>query len=169
MFQIRLPCDPSSLTRYRQRLSEAGVEELLAQTIAAARKMKAINRSDLKRAVVDSAVQEKNVADPTGSRLLELARRKLVVAAQRKQIILRQSYHCVAPRLARQAGRCAHARQAYAAHHQEAAHHRGPPDPGHRTQSFGRRQGAQGSPSFRPPPPHKIGEPFNFTLEIARK
>ncbi|WP_386263460.1 transposase, partial [Xanthomonas translucens] len=27
-FQTRLPCDPSSLTRWRQRLGEAGMEEL---------------------------------------------------------------------------------------------------------------------------------------------
>ena len=40
-FQTRLPCDPSSLTRFRQRLGEAGVEELLAQTIEAAKAMDA--------------------------------------------------------------------------------------------------------------------------------
>jgi IS5 family transposase len=32
-FQTTLPCDPSSLVRWRQRLGEAGMEELLAQTI----------------------------------------------------------------------------------------------------------------------------------------
>lgn len=31
--QTRLPCDPTSLTRYRKRLGEAGVEELLSKTI----------------------------------------------------------------------------------------------------------------------------------------
>jgi len=111
VFQTRLPCDPSSLTRYRQRLGEEGVEELLSQTIAAAQKMKAVNRSDLKRVVVDSTVQEKNVAHPTDSRLLEVARCKLVEAAQEENIALRQSYRRVAPHLARQAGRYAHARQ----------------------------------------------------------
>lgn len=110
-FQTRLPCDPSSLTRYRKRLGEEGVEELLAQTIAAARDMKAVNRSDLKRVVVDSTVQEKNVAHPTDSRLLEVSRRKLVDAARTEHIDLRQSYHRVGPKLARKAGRYAHARQ----------------------------------------------------------
>ncbi|AKN95091.1 transposase [Xanthomonas oryzae pv. oryzicola] len=33
VFQTCLPCDPSSLTRWRQRLGEAGMEELLAHTI----------------------------------------------------------------------------------------------------------------------------------------
>jgi len=41
-FQTRLPCDPSSLTRYRQHLGEAGVEELLAQIISAAKELKVI-------------------------------------------------------------------------------------------------------------------------------
>jgi len=41
-FQTRLPCDPSSLTRYRKHLGEVGVEELLAQTISAAKDLKAI-------------------------------------------------------------------------------------------------------------------------------
>ncbi|ALS96460.1 transposase [Xanthomonas oryzae] len=31
VFQTRLPCDPSSLTRWRQRLGEAGMEEWLAR------------------------------------------------------------------------------------------------------------------------------------------
>lgn len=34
--QTRSPIDPSSLTRWRKRLGEAGVEELLAETIEAA-------------------------------------------------------------------------------------------------------------------------------------
>jgi len=41
-FQTCLPCDPSSLTRYHKHLDEAGVEELLAQTISAAKNLKAI-------------------------------------------------------------------------------------------------------------------------------
>lgn len=53
-FQTRLPCDPSSLTRWRRRLGEAGIEELLAQTIAAARSMMAITVGDMKRVIVDT-------------------------------------------------------------------------------------------------------------------
>ena len=41
-FQTRLPCDPTSLVRWRQRLGEAGVEELLAQTISTAQAMRAV-------------------------------------------------------------------------------------------------------------------------------
>jgi IS5 family transposase len=41
-FQTRLPYDPSYFTRWRNRLGEAGLEELLAQTIAAAKRMRAV-------------------------------------------------------------------------------------------------------------------------------
>ncbi len=42
VFQTRLPCDVSSLTRWRQRLGEAGMEELLAHTINVAHAMQAV-------------------------------------------------------------------------------------------------------------------------------
>ena len=82
VFQTTLPCNPSSLTRWRQRLGEAGMEELLAQTIAAARSMKAVDARELSRVIVDTTVQEKAIAHPTGSRLLEAARRKLVLLSR---------------------------------------------------------------------------------------
>lgn len=110
-FQTRLPCDPSSLTRWRKRLGEAGMEELLAQTIAAARSMKAITVHDLKRVIVDTTVQEKAVSYPTDSRLLEVGRRKLVLLSKRHGIALRQSYEREGPKLRRQAGGYAHAKQ----------------------------------------------------------
>ena len=111
VFQTTLPCNPSSLTRWRQRLGEAGMEELLAQTIAATQAMKAVDARELSRVIVDTTVQEKAIAHPTGSRLLEVARRKLVLLSRRTGIKLRQAYERKAPRLARKAGRHAHARQ----------------------------------------------------------
>ena len=110
-FQTRLPCDPSSLVRWRQRLGEAGMEELLAQTINAAKAMKAVDARELSRVIVDSTVQEKAIAHPTDSRLLEVARRKLALLCKRHGLKLRQSYEREGPRLSRQAGRYAHARQ----------------------------------------------------------
>ena len=110
-FQTALPCDPSSLVRWRQRLGEAGMEELLAQTIAAARSLQAITPRDLDRVIVDTTVQEKAVAYPTDSRLLEVGRKKLVMLAKRHGIALRQSYEREGPRLSRRAGGYAHAKQ----------------------------------------------------------
>ncbi len=82
VFQTCLPCDPSSLTRWRQRLGEAGMEELLAHTINTAHAMKAVDARELSRVIVDTTVQEKAIAHPTDSRLLEVARKKLVLLAQ---------------------------------------------------------------------------------------
>ena len=110
-FQTTLPCDPSSLVRWRQRLGEAGMEELLAQTINAAKAMKAVDTRELSRVIVDSTVQEKAIAHPTDSRLLEVARRKLVMLCKRNGVGLRQSYECEGPGLSRRAGRYAHAKQ----------------------------------------------------------
>lgn len=74
VFQKCLPCDASSLTRWRQRLGEAGMEEVLVQTINAAHAMKAVDVRELSQVIVDTTMHEKAIAYPTDSRLLELAR-----------------------------------------------------------------------------------------------
>jgi transposase, IS5 family len=109
--QTELPIDPSSLTRWRKRLGEAGVEELLAETIEAAKRAGVIKASSTKQVIVDTTVMEKAIAHPTDSRLLERCREHLVKAAARHGLKLRQNYNREAPRLASQIGRYAHARQ----------------------------------------------------------
>ncbi len=110
-FQARLPCDPTNLGRFRQALGEAGVEELLATTIAVAVDMTALAPEEFKRVIVDSTVQEKSIAFPTDSRLLEVARAKLVQLAQRAGLTLKQTYEREGKRLRRHAGGYAHAKQ----------------------------------------------------------
>ena len=110
-FQHKLPIDPSSLTRWRGRIGEEGVEWLLTQTIRAAQKSGAIDEDSVKRVAVDTTVMEKAIAHPTDSRLYERARDQLVALAQEAGVELRQSYARLAPRLALQVGRYAHARQ----------------------------------------------------------
>ena len=61
--------------------------------------------------VVDSTVQEKAVAHPTDSKLLETARAKLVSAAQDAGIELKQTFAREGRLLRFKAGRYAHARQ----------------------------------------------------------
>ncbi len=73
--------------------------------------MKAVDVRELSRVIVDSTVQEKAIAHPTDSRLLEVARRKLVMRCKRHGLTLRQSYEREGPSLSRQAGRYAHAKQ----------------------------------------------------------
>lgn len=78
-----LPCDATTLVKFRKLLGEDGVEELLAQTINVAVELKLIKPQELSRVIVDSTVQEKAIAYPTDSRLLDVARRKLVLLAKR--------------------------------------------------------------------------------------
>jgi IS5 family transposase len=110
-FQPRLPCDPTNLVRFRQALGEAGVEELLAATIAAAVQMKAVTPVEFERVIVDTTVQEKAIAYPTDSRLLEVSRARLVQLAQRAGLALKQTYEREGKRLRRRAGGYAHAKQ----------------------------------------------------------
>ena len=110
-FRHELPCDPSSLVRWRQRIGEEGCEWLLAQTIEAASGAGVIKRRSLDTVVLDTTVQPKAIAHPTDSKLLNRAREQLVSAAQDAGIALRQSYARVGKAAEHQAGRYAHAKQ----------------------------------------------------------
>ncbi len=110
-FQHELPVNPSSLTRWRQRLGDEGVEILLSASIEAAIQAKAVKARDLKRVTVDTTVQEKAIAFPTDSKLYNRARERLVRLAKAQGIALRQSYVRVGPRLLFKNNRYGHARQ----------------------------------------------------------
>ena len=110
-FQHELPVNPSSLTRWRQRLGDKGMEVLLSATIEAAIESKAVKARDLKRVTVDTTVQEKAIAFPTDSKLYNRARERLVRLAKTHRVPLRQSYVRVGPRLLFKNNRYGHARQ----------------------------------------------------------
>lgn len=110
-FQHEPPIDPSSMTRWRQRVGEEGVEWLLTETIEAARRGKVVKAKSFEKIIIDTTVMEKAVAYPTDSRLLERGRQHLVKLAGALGISLRQNYNREAPRLAAQVGRYAHAKQ----------------------------------------------------------
>ena len=110
-FQTEAPMDSSSLTRWRKRIGEEGVETMLMATIDAARKIRMIKASSVDRVILDTTVMPKAVAHPTDSRLLEKSRQHLVKLAEESGITLRQNYNREAPRVAMQIGRYAHARQ----------------------------------------------------------
>jgi transposase, IS5 family len=110
-FQHGAPIHPSSLSRWRGRIGEEGVEWLLTKTIEAGRASGAVQERNLSEIAVDTTVMEKAIAHPTDSRLYERARRSLVALAGKAGINLRQNYNRLAPRLVAKAGRHAHARQ----------------------------------------------------------
>lgn len=110
-FEPRLPCDATQLGRFRRVLGEAGVEQLLKSTIETAVAMGAVKKAEFERVIVDTTVQEKAIAHPTDSRLLEVAREKVARLAQRAGIRLRQTYEREGRTLRRKAGGYAHAKQ----------------------------------------------------------
>jgi IS5 family transposase len=62
-FQWELPCDPSELTYFRNRIGEEGVAIILAHSIE-------LHSKDAKEAevIIDSTVQEKNITYPTDTK-----------------------------------------------------------------------------------------------------
>ena len=110
-FQHVPPIDPSSLTRFRQRIGEVGCEKILQVTISAGVQSRTIKAADFKRVTVDTTVQEKAVSYPTDSKLLNRSRERLVRLCQRHGVRLRQSYARKGPRVLQQANRYGHARQ----------------------------------------------------------
>ena len=57
-------------SRWRRRLGEAGVEEMLAQSIEAARRTGVIKASSASRVIVDTTVMPKAIAYPTDTQNL---------------------------------------------------------------------------------------------------
>jgi IS5 family transposase len=110
-YQPRPACDATALGRFRSRLGEAGVEELLKATLDTAVASRAVKPSEFERVIVDSTVQEKAIAHPVDSRLLEIARHKVVQAAKGVGIVLKQTFQKEGKQLRRRAGGYAHARQ----------------------------------------------------------
>jgi IS5 family transposase len=110
-YEPRLPCDATQIGRFRRVLGEAGVEQLLKSTIEASVSMGVVKKSEFERIIVDTTVQEKAIAHPTDSRLLEIARHKVASAAKRCGITLKQTFAKEGRELRRKAGGYAHAKQ----------------------------------------------------------
>ena len=110
-YEHRLPCDATQIGRFRRDLGEDGLELLLKATIDTAVAIDAVKPKDLERVIVDSTVQEKAIAHPVDSRLLEIARHKVVSAAKRAGIQLKQTFAKEGKELRRKAGGYAHAKQ----------------------------------------------------------
>src|SRR6202046_4969267 len=110
-FQHDLPCDPSSLTRWRKRIGPESMAKLLAATVEAGLHSGTVKPASLERVSVDTTVQPKAIAHPTDSRLYWKALTILVRQAKRYGIALRQSHTRLAKAAMVRAGRHAHARQ----------------------------------------------------------
>jgi IS5 family transposase len=86
-FQWKVPCDPSELTKFRQRIGEEGLEKLLSVSIK-------LHGKDGEEAEVipDTTVQEKNITFPTDTKLQLKVIKKCIKISREYDIKLRQSY-----------------------------------------------------------------------------
>jgi len=90
-FQHRFPVEPPSLSIFRGRIGEDGMERLLGETIKVGLQSGVISKGDMSHVTVDTTVQEKAVHFPTDVRLCHRAREALVRLAKEQNIPLRQS------------------------------------------------------------------------------
>lgn len=110
-FEHQLPCNPSSMTRWRNRIGYKGFEVLLKETIELAKRENLVRSSEFERVYVDTTVQEKNIAFPTDGRLYFKGIRLLNNCASALGITPKQSYKFTAKRLLLQYGRYRFAKQ----------------------------------------------------------
>jgi IS5 family transposase len=107
-FQTKLPLDRTSMSAWRGRIGPEKLEVLLAETLAAATRAKAVDPSQMQRVTVDTTAQTKAVAHPTDSHLLLRAIEWLNKLARKQGVNLRQSYLRLAIRARREVGRLFH-------------------------------------------------------------
>ena len=88
-FQPTIPCVPTELVAFRQRIGEAGVELILKESI----RINDPGDDDMGSVVsIDTTVQEKNITYPTDDKLYKKIIKKCWKIADNENIILRQSY-----------------------------------------------------------------------------
>lgn len=110
-FRHQLPCHPTSLTKWRNRIGEAGCEWLLSVVIQAGVASQTVKPTDFHSVTADTTVQEKAITYPTDGKLYERCRQHLVRLAGQKVIKLRQNYNRKAPCLLLMANRYHHAKR----------------------------------------------------------
>jgi IS5 family transposase len=86
-FQWELPCDPTDLVYFRKRIGESGVEKIFQASVALH------GQVSLERdVVIDTTVQEKNIAFPTDTRLRVKVMSRCWKLAAEEGLQLRRSY-----------------------------------------------------------------------------
>lgn len=93
-FHWELPIDPTSLTRFRNRIGPKGCELILKESIRL-HGPQAIDNT----VIADTTVQEKNITFPTDSKQYRKICQKCVSIAQGHEIKLRRSYRRTIPKL----------------------------------------------------------------------
>lgn len=87
-FQHQLPLGRSSMSRWRGRIGKDELELLLAETLAAAARAKAVDVAKFERVTIDSTAPTKAIAHPTDSGLLLRAVEWLNRLAKHNDLVL---------------------------------------------------------------------------------
>ena len=87
VFACGVPCEPSELVHFRNRIGQQGIELIFKESIR-------INGQDGKedQGTTDTTVQEKNITYPTDNKLHRKIIKKCIVIADKENLELRQSY-----------------------------------------------------------------------------
>lgn len=110
-FVHRLPCHPTTLVKWRNRIGHEGVEKLLSHTLDTAKREGLLPEKLLDSVYVDTTVQEKAISYPTDVKLCHRMREKLVISSQKHAVKLRQSYVRVSKQASIRHSRYVHAGQ----------------------------------------------------------
>lgn len=86
-YQPALPCDPTELVKFRQRIGKKGVEKIFEMSVRMHGK-----DAEEKQVIVDTTVQEKNVTYPTDGKLAMKMIHHLHKIAKAEGIQLRRTY-----------------------------------------------------------------------------
>lgn len=89
-FQPNIPCVPTELVAFRQRIGEPGVELILKESIRVNAPDDKSNHGDV--VSIDTTVQEKNITYPTDDKLYKKIIKKCWKIADQEGVDLRQSY-----------------------------------------------------------------------------
>jgi IS5 family transposase len=98
-FRPAIPCVPTELVAFRQRIGEAGVELILKESI---RVNDPPDKGGATVVSVDTTVQEKNITYPTDDKLYKKIIKKCWTIADQEGIDVRQSYRRVVKKLGHQ-------------------------------------------------------------------
>lgn len=109
--QWKFPIDSSSMTRFRQRIGEKGVQRIFKTTISMALEQGFVSPKSLEKVIVDTTVMEKNICHPTDAKLYHKARERIVKWCEKENVPLRQKYTFVSKKVLHSVSRYAHARQ----------------------------------------------------------
>ncbi|AEI14124.1 transposase IS4 family protein [Flexistipes sinusarabici DSM 4947] len=86
VFQTKVPINPTSMTRFRNRLKEEDLLKFLEETINTAFRSGYLNKNDVKKVAADTTVQEKNITFPTDIKLFYTMIKYLVKFSKKHEI-----------------------------------------------------------------------------------